>query len=79
MEATTITTLENGTETYVMTTRANKRSNEDKEARTTREDACYDRINKTQQIEVKDGFMTYTKHFKYLGKVPHIIQSSRRL
>lgn len=50
-----------------MTKRANKQSNESKEANMTREDACYDRIDETQQIEVKDGFMTYTNYFKYLG------------
>jgi hypothetical protein len=32
-----------------------------------REDACYNRIDETQRVNVKDGFMTYTKHFKYLG------------
>jgi len=32
-----------------------------------RDDACYDRIDETQLINVRGGFMTYTKHFKYLG------------
>ena len=33
-----------------------------------REDACYNRIDETQLINVRGGFMTYyTKHFKYLG------------
>ena len=28
-----------------------------------REDACYNSIDETQTVNVKDGFMTYTKHF----------------
>jgi hypothetical protein len=34
-----------------------------------REDACYNIIDETQRVNVKNGFMTYTKHFnfKYLG------------
>ena len=32
-----------------------------------REDACYDRIDETQLVNVRGGFMTYIKHFKYLG------------
>ena len=32
-----------------------------------REDACYNRIDETQLINVKGGFMTYTKYCKYLG------------
>ena len=65
MEATT--TLENGTETQAEMTIASKRSKESEEAKMSREDACYDRIDETQLINVRGGFMTYTKHFKYLG------------
>jgi hypothetical protein len=33
-----------------------------------REDACYyNSIDETQSVNVKGGFMTYTKHFKYFG------------
>ncbi len=46
---------------------ASKRLKESDEAKMAREDACYDRIEETQLINVRDGFMTYTKHFKYLG------------
>jgi hypothetical protein len=35
-------------------------------AKMLREDACYDRIDETQSVNVKDGFMTYTKNFAYL-------------
>ena len=65
MEATA--TLENGTETQAEMTIASKRSKESEEAKMSREDACYDRIDETQLVNVRDGFMTYTKHFKYLG------------
>ena len=46
---------------------ASKRSKESQEAKMSREDACYGRIDETQLINVRGGFMTYTKHFKYLG------------
>mgnify|MGYP006196714589 FL=1 len=65
MEATA--TLENGTETQAEMTIADKPSKESEKAKMSREDACYDRIDETQRVNVKDGFMTYTKHFKYLG------------
>ena len=65
MEATA--TLENGTETQEEMTIADKPSKESEKAKMSREDACYDRIDETQRVNVKDGFMTYTKHFKYLG------------
>ena len=64
MEATA--TLENGTETQAEMTIASKRLKESEEAKMSREDACYDRIDETQLINVRGGFMTYTKHFKYL-------------
>jgi hypothetical protein len=35
----------------------------------------YNRIDETQLINVKGGFMTCTKHFKYLGS--HISYSSK--
>ena len=65
MEATA--TLENGTENQAEMTIASKRSEESEEAKKSREDACYDRIDETQLVNVRGGFMTYTKHFKYLG------------
>ena len=65
MEATA--TLENGTENQAEMRIASKRSKESEEAKMAREDACYDRIDETQLVNVRDGFMTYTKHFKYLG------------
>jgi hypothetical protein len=46
---------------------AGKPSKESEKAKMSREDACYNIIDKTQSVNVKDGFMTYTKHFKYLG------------
>jgi hypothetical protein len=59
--------LENGTETQAEMTIADKPSKESEKAKMSREDACYDKIDETQRVNVKDGFMTYTKHFKYLG------------
>jgi hypothetical protein len=46
---------------------AGKSSKESEKAKMSREDACYDSIDETQSVNVKGGFMTYTKHFKYLG------------
>jgi hypothetical protein len=65
MEATA--TLENGTETQAEMTIAGNPSKESEKAKMAREDACYDSIDETKSVKVKDGFMTYTKHFKYLG------------
>ena len=65
MEATA--TLENGTETQAEMTIAGNPSKESEKAKMAREDACYDNIDETKSVKVKDGFMTYTKHFKYLG------------
>jgi hypothetical protein len=60
-------TLEDGTETQAEMTIAGKPSKESEKAKMSREDACYDIIDETQSVNVKDRFMTYTKHFKYLG------------
>lgn len=35
--------------------------------RTEREDLLYNQLAETQQIKVAEGFVTFTKHFKYLG------------
>jgi hypothetical protein len=61
MEATA--TLENGTETQAEMTIAGKPSKESEKVKMSGEDA----IDERQSVNVKDGFMTYTKHFKYLG------------
>jgi hypothetical protein len=36
-------------------------------AKTAREDHLYDDLAETQQFTVEDGFVTFCKHFKYLG------------
>ena len=41
--------------------------NENEKAKTKREDRMYDDLPETQPIQVADGFVTFTKHFKYLG------------
>jgi hypothetical protein len=46
---------------------AGNSSKESEKAKMAREDACYDNIDETKSVKVKDGFMLYTKHFKYLG------------
>ena len=40
---------------------------ESEKAKTEREDRMYDDLPETQPIQVADGFVTFTKHFKYLG------------
>ena len=51
-------TLENGTETQTEMTIVDKPSKESEKAKM---------ADETKSVKVKDGFMTYTKHFKYLG------------
>ena len=46
---------------------ASKSSKESEKAKMSREDACYDIIDETKRVNVKNGFMTYTKQVKYLG------------
>jgi len=36
------------------------------EARITREDTSYNGLQETQPVDVAEGFITFTKHFKYL-------------
>ena len=48
-------------------TAAERRSHESERARIAREDALYDALEETQPILVADGFVTFTRHFKYLG------------
>jgi hypothetical protein len=45
-------------------TLASKPLKESEKAMMSREDACYNIIDETQSVNVKDA---YTKHFKYLG------------
>jgi hypothetical protein len=71
MEATT--TLENGTETQAEMTIASKRSKENKEAKMSREDACYDRIDETQLVNVR-GHQALQVPW-----IPYILQPPRRL
>jgi hypothetical protein len=40
---------------------------ESEQARTAREDAKYDALPETAQIDVADGYVTFTCKFKYLG------------
>jgi hypothetical protein len=72
--------LENGTETQAEMTITSKQPTESAEAKMSRDDACYNTIDETQLINVKDRFMTYTKHFKYLGShLSYVQRPPRRL
>ena len=45
----------------------NDESDKKKEARSKLEDKLYNKCHETKMVEVRNGFVTYCKHFKYLG------------
>ena len=45
----------------------NDESDKKKEARSKLEDKLYDECHETKMVEVGNGFVTYCRHFKYLG------------
>ena len=45
----------------------NGESDRKKEARASLEDKLYDEYDKTKMVAVRNGFVAYCKHFKYLG------------
>ena len=47
-------------------TAAERKQHESENARVERENAAYDSLKETQPIQVADGFVTFTRHFKYL-------------
>ena len=40
---------------------------ESERARIARENVAYDKLPETQPVRVADGYVTFTRHFKYLG------------
>jgi hypothetical protein len=50
-----------------MLTDAERRQYESEKSRIAREDVAYDELAETQSIPVMDGYVTFTRHFKYLG------------
>jgi len=59
-------TAEDNDDMYALT-EAEKKKEESERARTAREDKIYDGLEETQDLVVADGFVSFTKHFKYLG------------
>ena len=58
----------NGTHDAEMNTEESDETVEENlQQRIKREDNLYDESVETQEIEVADGFISFTKHFKYLG------------
>ena len=55
-----------GEESYMLS-ETERKQYESEKARVAREDALYDDLEETKDICVADGFVSYTKHFKYLG------------
>ena len=55
-----------GEESYTLS--ATERAQyESEKARIAKEDELYDHLEETRDIKVADGFVSFTKHFKYLG------------
>ena len=53
--------------TYLITSTLCIHKKDSKKKRLTRENKEYTKCSKTEIINVKGGFVTFTKHFKYLG------------
>ena len=51
----------------VALTEAERKKEESEKARIAREDKIYDDLEETQDLAVADGFVSFTRHFKYLG------------
>ena len=73
---TNIPTLSNDTEEleYIGTeeesyalSESERKKYESEKARTAKEDIIYDGLSETKDINVADGYVSFTKHFKYLG------------
>ena len=47
--------------------RGGRRQEESEKARIAREDKIYDDLEETQDLAIADGFVSFTRHFKYLG------------
>ena len=56
-----------------MLSETERKQYESEKARVAREDVLYDELEETNDICVADGFVSYTKHFKYLGSYIHTI------
>ena len=48
-------------------TETERKKREAEKARLERENKLYDELDETRDIEVADGFVSFTRHFKYLG------------
>ena len=48
-------------------TDAERKKEESEKARIAREDKIYDDLEETQDLAIADGFVSFTRHFKYLG------------
>ncbi len=42
---------------------------EDNEDQTEHDDAIYDKLDETRDIDVEDGYVTFTRSFRYLGSM----------
>ncbi|KAL7546562.1 hypothetical protein ACHAWF_009889 [Thalassiosira exigua] len=51
----------------LLTEEGEKCSESKRTARTKLEDKLYDESSKTKEVQMVDGFITYCRHFKYLG------------
>jgi len=57
---------EDNDDMYALTD-AERKKEESEKARIAREDKIYDDLEETQDLAVADGFVSFTRHFKYLG------------
>ena len=44
-----------------------RQAEEKEQSRREREEELYDKLDETQPIQVEDGYVTFCRHFKYLG------------